>query len=85
MNFPHLWPGQIPPGAMTGVRGLLLGIVALYKPVGSLFETIAFSSELDEHAAVHEAIEDGGGLSGVTEILVPVGNDPVGGDEVAAA
>src|SRR5438128_279257 len=59
LNFPHLWPGQIPPGATTGTRGLLLGIVALYKTVGSLFETIAFSSELDEHAAVHETIEDG--------------------------
>jgi hypothetical protein len=48
---------------------LLLGIVAVYKTAGSLFEAIAFTAELDEHAAMHETIEDGGGQCGVTEYL----------------
>jgi HigB_toxin, RelE-like toxic component of a toxin-antitoxin system len=77
LKFLRLWPGQIPPGATTGGYGLLLGTVALYKTVGSLFETVAFASKLDEHASVHEAVEDGGGLCGVTEVLLPVGDDPV--------
>ena len=77
LKFLHLWPGQIPPGATTGTRGLLLGNVAFYKTVGGLFETIAFASELDEHTAVHEPIEDGGCLCGVTKILVPVVDDSV--------
>jgi hypothetical protein len=40
---------------------LLLGIVTLYKTIGGLFEAIAFTAELDEHAAMHERIEDGAG------------------------
>jgi len=35
---------------------------------GSFFEALAFAAELGDHAAVREAIEDGGGQRGVTAI-----------------
>lgn len=64
---------------------MLFVIVALYKTAGHLFEAIAVATELDEHTAMHESIEDGGGQYGVTEAVVPVANDPIGADEVAAS
>ena len=63
---------------------MLLGIVALYKAAGSFFEAIAFAAELGEHAAMHETVEDGGGQCGVAEVLFPVVDDAIGGDEIAA-
>lgn len=63
---------------------MLLGIVTLYKTAGSLFEAIAFTAELNEDAAMHETIEDGGGQCGVAEILVPVVDDAIGSNEIAA-
>jgi hypothetical protein len=56
LKFLHLWPGQIPPGTTTGTRGLLLGMVALYKAVGGLFESIAFAPKFDQHTAVHQPV-----------------------------
>jgi hypothetical protein len=44
-----------------------------------------FTLELDEHAAVHEAVQDGGGERGVAPVPGPVVNDPVRGNEGAAS
>lgn len=51
-KFPHLWPGQIPPGRTTGKVGLLLGMGTLGKAAGGFFEAIALSAKLDQHTAV---------------------------------
>lgn len=52
LNFPHLWPGQIPPGQTTVVGGLLLGMGSSRKAVGGFFEAIALALEFKHHAAV---------------------------------
>lgn len=52
LNFPHLWPGQIPPGQTTVVGGLLLGMGSFRKAVGGLFEAIALALEFEQYAAV---------------------------------
>ena len=51
-KFPHLWPGQIPPGRTTGKAGLLLGMGTLGKAAGGFLEAIALAAKLDQHAAV---------------------------------
>ena len=51
-KFPHLWPGQIPPGRTTGKAGLLLGMGTLCKAAGGFFEAIALAAKLDQHTAV---------------------------------
>ena len=33
---------------------------------------------------MHETVEDGGGQCGVTEVLFPVVDDAIGGNEIAA-
>ena len=65
--------------------GLLLGIVGLCKAAGRVFQAIASAFELDEHAAVHETVQDGGGEGGVAQVVGPVVNDAVRGDEGAAS
>src|SRR5258708_27432707 len=80
------WPLQIPPSvarsnsprATTGTVGLLRGLRPLCKTVGSFFEPIAPAAELDEYAAVHEAVQDGCGQRGVAEKLVPILDDAGG-------
>lgn len=58
---------KIPQGRTAGMCGLLLGIVGLCKAAGRLFQAIASAFELDEHAAVHETVQDGGGEGGDRE------------------
>jgi len=76
-KFPHLWPGQTPPGGTTGMDGLLLGLVSLCKAVGGFFEPVAFAAEFDEDTAVQEAVQNGGGQRGVAKEFVPIFHDPV--------
>ena len=57
--------------------GLLLGMGSFGKSAGGLFEAIAFAAELEQDAAVQEAVEDGGGEGGVAEKLVPILDDAV--------
>ena len=76
-KFPHLWPGQTPPGGPTGMDGLLLGLVSLCKAVGGFFEPVAFAAEFDEDTAVQEAVQNGGGQRGVAKEFVPIFHDPV--------
>jgi len=76
-KFPHLWPGQIPPGGTTRMDGLLLGMVTLCKAAGGFFEPIAFAAEFDEDTAVQEAVQNGGGQRGIAEEFVPVIHDSI--------
>ena len=57
--------------------GLLRGWSPLGKTVGGFFEAITPATELDEYAAVHEAVENGGGQRGIAKELVPVIDDAV--------
>ena len=44
-------------------------------------EAHRIASLVEDHGAVHEAVEDGGRHHGITEDLAPLGQTPVGGDE----
>ena len=52
LNFPHLWPGQIPPGQTTVVGGLLLGMGSFCKAVGGFLEAIALALEFEQNGTV---------------------------------
>ena len=52
LNFPNLWPGQIPPGQTTVEGGLLLGMGRFCKAVGGLFEAVAPALEFEQDGAV---------------------------------
>lgn len=57
----------------------------LGKTVRRFLQPIASAGELDEHGAVYQPIEDRRRQCRIAQIALPVADDPVRGDERAAA
>src|SRR6266478_8629351 len=74
--------GQIPPGKASR---LCIVCCSADDARGGLLQSVALSLELKHGGVMHEAVQDGGGHGVVAEVLAPVLDDAVGGDDDTAA